>query len=215
MEDVRQFRFGYFLVTKLSEGTKTWALVAKFECSPKECSQSHCVAGWASQHLVRSLNPCDVIWTVRSSNFFADLLSPLLDVAGIFCCTAVSAPIPPSKLTLAECVENRGKTLKCDGPDSFTGTAKEHDWRGSGHLHEASILEAKARGRQKLSVYTHRHLRLVTHLLAVFSLKALHVKFWQYFYKYFRNHFCISAFLFSSLEWMEIYDPYKINKDTE
>lgn len=63
------------------------------------------------------------------------------------------------------------------GLTASEGTAKEHDWRGSCHLHQASILDAKARGRQKLSAYTHRHLRLVTHLLAVFSLKALHVKF--------------------------------------
>lgn len=128
----------------------------------------------------------------------------------MFCCTAAFALIPHSKLTLAQCKENRGKSLKCDGPDSFRRTAKEHDWRGSCHLHQASILDAKARGRQKLSVYTHRHLRLVTHLLAVFSLKALHVKIWQYLWKHFTNHFCISAFLSSSLDWMERFDPYKI-----
>jgi len=61
------------------------------------------------------------------------------------------------------------------------GTAKEHDWRGRCHLHQANVLEAKARGRQKLSAYTQRHFRLVTHLLAAFSLKALYVKFQQYF----------------------------------
>lgn len=53
------------------------------------------------------------------------------------------------------------------------GTAKEHDWRGRCHLHQANVLEEKARGRQKLSDYKQRHFRLVTHLLAAFSLKAL------------------------------------------
>lgn len=52
-------------------------------------------------------------------SFIPDLLSLILDVSGIFCCTAASALIPHSKLTLAQCRENRGKALKCDGPDSF------------------------------------------------------------------------------------------------
>lgn len=85
------------------------------------------------------------------------------------------------------------------GLTASEGTAKEHDWRHSCHLHQASTLEAKARGRQKLSAYAHRRLRLVTHLPAVLSLKALHVKFWQYFWKFFTNPFYIAVFLSSSL----------------
>lgn len=61
---------------------------------------------------------CDLDCKILQS-FFPDLLSLILDAAGMFCSTAAFALIPHSKLTHAQSKENRGKSLKWDGPDSF------------------------------------------------------------------------------------------------
>lgn len=154
-------------------------MFAKFGSSPKEHPQSHRGAGWSSQHLVWSLSPCDVIWTIRSSRVssLTFSLSFLMQLA----CSAAQLPFlwfPIASWHLHSVKKTEESHWNAMGLTASEGTAKEHDWRGSCHLHQANILDAKARGRQKLSAYTYKHLRLVTHLLAVFSLKALHVKFW-------------------------------------
>lgn len=88
--------------------------VAKRTFSEPPCSWLGFTAfGLVSQSLWCNLD-CKILQC-----FFLELLSLILDVTGIFCGTAASAPIPQSKLTLAWCIGNRGKALKCDVFDSF------------------------------------------------------------------------------------------------
>lgn len=66
-------------------------MFAKFGSSPKEHPQSHHGAGWSSQHLVWSLSPHDVIWTVRPSrvSFLTFSLLFLMQLA----CSAAQLPL--------------------------------------------------------------------------------------------------------------------------
>lgn len=119
MDDVRQFIFRYFLLIKLFERKKTCKLcLQNLNVAQKNPKPPRSWLGFTAFDLV-----CQSLWCNLDckglQSFFADLLSLILDVAGTLCCTAVSALIPHSKLTLAQCIENRGKALKCDGLDSF------------------------------------------------------------------------------------------------
>lgn len=89
------------------------------------------------------------------------------------------------------------------GLTASEGTAKEHGWKGCCHLHQANVLEAKARGRQKLSDYTQKAFEISNSFACCFQFKNFVHRVVTVLLKlFYKSLLHFSLFILSYSEWI-------------